>query len=228
MAVGLLGGLIAVVAGGGGDEPSDTSVGATNSGILNPKPVGQVDAGGEEPPAEPSPTEAPAAEPTPAPETQQPAPAGAVNVNGVDVVLSGDWELIGDVDSDNALFGDDDGSYVSVLTGAVDPTYDAASLLSENTDFFVGGENYSNVSLTAISPLDLFGSMVSGAVVTYTATWVDTQGSMPLRGAIWAVIRQDGAALILSAEHGPAGEWDASTDAWAPVIDGTVGQFAGS
>lgn len=221
---GLAGGLVAVVAGGGDDATSSSQAPATNTGILDPKPVGSIDA----PSSETTPTDAPSEEPTeePVPQTEEPQPAAdGVTVGGVTVALPDGWSVMGDVGSDNAAFTDEGGSWVYVLTGTVDPTTDAGGLLTGNLDYFVGGDNYSQVKVGDVAPLDPFGSMVSGATVEYRATWVDAQGSMPLRGAIWAAVRQDGTALIMSAEHAPPDGWDASADAWGPVVDGTFNQF---
>ena len=224
---GLAGGLVAVVAGGGDDGASSSQAPATNTGILDPKPVGSIDA----PSSEPTPSEAPTEQPTeePVPQSEEPQPAAdGVTVGGVTVALPDGWSVMGDVGSDNAAFTDEDGSWVYVLTGTVDPTTDAGALLTGNLDYFVGGDNYSQVKVGDVAPLDPFGSMVSGATVDYRATWVDAQGSMPLRGAIWAAVRQDGTALIVSAEHAPPDDWDASAEAWGPVVDGTFNQFGGS
>ena len=245
VAVGLLGGLVGLLAGGSGgnDAPAASGAGTTNSGILDPQPVGQVDTGqpSDQPSDQPSsqPSDQPSEQPTPATpsDTAQPAPdtqpsaggtGGAITVGGIQVVLPDGWSLVGDLGSDNALLADGQGSYVSVLTGVVQPTDDAGSLLANNVDFFVGGENYSDVKVAKVTPIDPFGSVVSGATTGYSATWVDSQGSIPLKGQIWSAIRQDGTALLISAEHGPASEWQSSTDAWAPVINDTFNQFGGS
>lgn len=86
-----------------------------------------------------------------------------------------------------------------------------------------------------IQPVDPFGSVVSAATVEYRATWVDSQGSMPLRGQIWAAVRQDGTALrqdgtalLMSAEHAPPNQWEDSAAAWGPVISETFSQFGAS
>lgn len=229
LAAGVLGGLVAVVAGGGDDESSTAGGTGQNAGILNPKPVGNVEtpappAGEATPTPTPTPETAPTEAPVPTP--VQGSSDGLV-VGTVTIALPSGWSLVGDVGSDNALVTDGAGTYVSILTGVVDPTTDAASLLGDNVGFFVGGDNYSDVSVDPIQPIDPFGSVVSGAVTTYGAVWVDAQGVYPVRGAIWSAVRQDGTALLMSAETAKK-EWDASSGAWGPVVDETYSLFGSS
>lgn len=227
---GLVGGLVAVIF-SDDDAATAEQAPAANTGILDPKPVGSID----QPSAEPeptdaptdTPTDAPTEEPVPVPESEAPVGDG-VNVGGVIVPLPSGWSIMGDVGSDNAAFTDDNGSWVYVLTGTVDPTTDAGGLLSDNLDYFIGGDNYSQVELGTLAPLDPFGSVVSAATADYRATWVDSQGSMPLRGAIWAAVRQDGTAVIVAAEHAPPKEWDASAESWGAVVNNTFNQFGSS
>ncbi len=76
-----------------------------------------------------------------------------------------------------------------------------------------------------MSPLQPFGSLVSIAVMDYQALWVDAQGSLPLYGQMYVGIRQDGTSLVMTAEHSPPEEFDASGTSWGPIIDDTFNAF---
>ena len=129
----------------------------------------------------------------------------------------------GDID---VLLGDDNGSWVYAIVGQEDPSTDAGALLSQIVTDILPAENYSQLELSPVSPIQPFGSMVSAAVVDYQALWVDSQGSMPLYGQLFVGIRQDGASLVMSAEHNPPEDFEASYDSWGPVVDGAYNAFA--
>ena len=50
---------------------------------------------------------------------------------------------------------------------------------------------------------------------------------MPLQGLLICAVRQDGTALIITAEHAPPDEFKDSSDSWAPVVNATLGLFGG-
>jgi hypothetical protein len=117
---------------------------------------------------------------------------------------------------------------VYALTGVVDPTSDAASLLDSNRDRFLPGDYYSQLATSDITPLNPFGSVVSIAAMDYEGLWVDNQGSTPVYGRIYAAVRQDGTALMLGVEHTPPEDFESSADSWGQVVDGAYGVFGGS
>ncbi len=70
--------------------------------------------------------------------------------------------------------------------------------------------------------------MVSIAGMQYRATWADQQAAVPLQGLLICAVRQDGTAVIITAEHAPPDEFEDSTASWAPVVNATLGLFGGS
>jgi hypothetical protein len=65
---------------------------------------------------------------------------------------------------------------------------------------------------------------LSIAYITFSATYVDTQGSAPDAGAMWVAVRQDGAVMIATADSMPPEKF--GTGVWKPVIDGAFNSFA--
>lgn len=220
--VGGIGGLIGAMAGGGDDKQNVAGPGEGGSGILNPTPIENTDPTPAETPAEP-------AEPTPAETSPPPPPPPAgdgVSLGGVVTVpVPSGWSVLGQGDVD-LLMGDDKGSWVYAVIGQQDPSTDAGSFLSQVLPEILPAENYSQLELSAVSPIQPFGSMVSAAVIDYRALWVDSQGSLPLYGQMYVGIRQDGATLIMTAEHSPPKEFQASAASWAQIIDGAYSAFA--
>jgi len=244
VAVGAIGGIGAAVLGGddaeafssststegaGTTEP-DEDVLPSGGGILDPTPIGSAT---PEPGASDSaePTEEPTTEPTEAP-TEGPSPtlgpepsADVVTIgNGVQVAVLPGWEVVGQGDSD-VLLADGQNSYVYALTGTVNPAADAASVISGSLDSVLPKQTYTQLRKTEIAPLQAFGSVVSIAAMQYQATWVDQQASVPLQGLLICAIRQDGTAIIITAEHAPPDEFKQSSDSWAPVVNATLGLF---
>jgi hypothetical protein len=226
---GLLGGIVGLTLGGGDDDSSPAAGSDGNgSGILNPTPVGSVDQPPEpdgENPAEPDPAE-PDIPDVPAP-VDEPADTGGdmVTIGAVLIPVPDGWEVQGDPGDYDVNLAGEDGTWVYALTGTVDPTSDAGSVLSGTLDSLVPSDNYSQLELSAIEPLDPFGSVVSGAVMDYSGLWVDTQGSTPVSGRIYAAIRQDGTALLMSFEHSPPDEFDSSMATWGPLLEETFSLF---
>lgn len=219
--VGGIGGLIGAMAGGGDDKQEVAAPGEGGSGILNPTPVGNTNPAPEE---TTEPTE-PAPQPTEA--EPPPPPAGdGVSLGGVATLpLPSGWSVLGQSDTD-ALLTDDQNTWVYGVVGQQDPSTDAGALLSQVISQVLPSENYSQLQLGEVSPIQPFGSMVSAAVVDYQALWVDSQGSMSVYGQVYVGIRQDGASLILTAEHTPPEEFEQSYSSWGPVIDGAFQAFA--
>lgn len=239
VAIGLLGGVGALVLGGGGDEKKVTTVSpeTNNTGILNPSPIGsaspQPDPGLPTPtdptPTAPTPTPEPTPTPTPEP-TPEPPPAGdTVTIgNGVQIVLPDTWQVAGSPGESSVNMSDGNGTYLFALTGTDNPSTDAGSIISGNLESLLPSSNYSQVKMSDISPLEPFGSVVSFAVLDYKALWVDSQGSTPLYGQIYAAVRQDGTVLIINPEHSPPDEYEASYSSWGPVLENSFNLFGSS
>jgi len=110
-----------------------------------------------------------------------------------------------------------------------DPSGDAGLLISDNLEGLLPPENYTQLRVSDIAPIEPFGSVVSVAYMTYDAIWVDSQGSISIGGQIYAGIRQDGTALIVLVEHVPAQELfdDTVFEQLAVVVNETFGRFGG-
>jgi len=245
VAVGALGGLGAVVFGGDeSDDLSSASTGGTgepdedvspsgDGGILNPTPLGSATpepSTSEEPTPTAEPTEEPPADlPTegPAPTLDPTSDTDVVTIGtGVQVPVLPGWEVVGQGDTD-VLLGDGENSFVYAVTGTVDPSSDAASVISASMDNILPRQSYTQLKKTDISPLQAFGSVVSIAGMQYRATWTDQQASVPLQGLLICAVRQDGTAVILTAEHAPPEDFEQSVESWAPVVNGTLDLFGG-
>ena len=144
--------------------------------------------------------------------------------NGVQVPVLPGWQVFGQGDSD-ALLGDNQNSFVYAVTGTVDPSADAASVIAASLDSILPKGTYTQLRKTDITPLQAFGSVVSMAGMQYQATWTDQQASVPLQGLLICAVRQDGTAVIITAEHAPPDEFEASAESWAPVVNATLGLF---
>jgi hypothetical protein len=127
--------------------------------------------------------------------------------------------------SSDVLLGDGNNSYVYAVTGTVDPSADAASVIAASLDSILPKQNYTQLRKTDIAPLQAFGSVVSIAAMQYQATWTDQQASVPLQGLLIGAIRQDGTAIIITAEHAPPEDFNDSSESWAPVLNATLGLF---
>ena len=247
VAVGALGGLGAVVFGGdesedlssastgGRGEPGEDVSPSSEGGILNPTPLGSAtpEPGATDEPTESTePTEEPSATDLP---TEGPAPTldptsdtDVVTIGtGVQVPVLDGWEVVGQGDTD-VLLGDGDNSFVYAVTGTVDPSTDAASVISASMDNILPKQSYTQLKKTDIAPLQAFGSVVSIAGMQYRATWTDQQASVPLQGLLICAVRQDGTAIIMTAEHAPPGEFEDSATSWAPLVNATLGLFGAS
>jgi hypothetical protein len=130
----------------------------------------------------------------------------------------------GDVD---VLLGDGQNSFVYAVTGTVDSSTDAASVIAASVESILPQQTYTQFRQTDIASLESFGSVVSMAGMQYQATWTDQQASVPLQGLLICAVRQDGTAVIITAEHAPPEEFDESVESWAPVVNGTLGLFGG-
>ena len=148
-----------------------------------------------------------------------------VSIGSVLIPVLAGWEVQGDPSENDVNLSAEDGTWVYALTGTVDATTDAGSALSGTLDSLLPADSYSQLEQSAIEPIDPFGSVVSGAVMDYSALWVDTQGSTPVYGRIYAAIRQDGTALIMSFEHSPPEEFESSMATWGPLLEETFSLF---
>lgn len=231
VAIGLLGGIAAIVLGGGDDQGKVTTVSPeiNNTGILNPSPIGS--ASPQPDPGLPTPTDPTPTAPSPTPEpTPEPPPAGdSVTIgNGVQIFLPDTWQIAGDPGESSVNMSDGNGTYLYALTGTDNPSTDAGSIISGNLESLLPSSNYSQVKMSDISPLEPFGSVVSFAVLDYKALWVDSQGSTPLYGQIYAAVRQDGTVLVINPEHSPPDEYEASYSSWGPVLENSFNAFGSS
>ena len=248
VAVGALGGIGAAVFGGDeGDEFSSSTGGSAQpgedvtpdaggtegGGILDPSPIGSATpepsasaSASDQPsdqPSESSPTDLPTDGTSP---TLEPEPTGDLVTigNGVQVAVLPGWQVAGQGDSD-VLLGDGNNSFVYAVTGTVDPSTDAASVIAASLDNILPKQSYTQLRKTDIAPLQAFGSVVSMAGMQYRATWTDQQASVPLQGLLICAVRQDGTAIILTAEHAPPNEFEDSAASWGPVLNATLGLF---
>ncbi len=202
-------------------------------GILDPDPVGSAepdaDGSGEESSAEPS------IAPDDSAHSLVGGGSGAVDTsedvvtigNGVQVPVLPGWQVIGQGDVD-VLLGDGQNSFVYAVTGTVDPSTDASSVIAASLEGILPQTTYTQFQQTDIVPLESFGSVVSMAGLQYRAIWTDQQASVPLQGLLICAIRQDGTAVIITAEHAPPEEFEQSVESWAPVVNGTLGLFGGA
>lgn len=233
VAVGVLGGLVGMLLGGGDDSKVETTASAPQgSGVLDPAPVDSTDpaptdpstGATEEPTPDPSPTE----EPTPEPDTDPaPAPSGDAVVLGgnVTVPVPTGWKVFGSDDTSIAMGKDSD--FVYAVVGTVEPSSDAGQVLINSLETVLPSEQYPDLETSDVQPQQPGGSIVSLALLEYEATWTDGQGSLPVHGAVFSAIRQDGTALIILGEHSPPKQF---MDAWPTlkaVIDPVLLGFAG-
>jgi hypothetical protein len=236
VAVGAIGGVAALLL-GGGDEPKPSAEQPQTSGVLDPTPVSNTDSPSpspsptEEPTEEPSPTESASPEPTPTPTpepspTPEPQPDGdTVTIGeGVQVVVPDGWEVLGQGETDVAL-ADKHDNWVYAVTGTVKPSAQAANVLRNSIDNVLPPDNYTQREFSDVITLQPYGSVVSVVAINYTATWVDSQASIPLFGTMFAAVRQDGTALIMTGEHSPPDEYADNVERLAAVIDTTLGAF---
>lgn len=239
VAVGALGGIVGLVAGGGDSTsaPKPNQQPQAGSGVLNPAPVGSTDpatpTGSAEPTTEPAPTESPSpteaettAAPTPTPTPEPPPPSGdsVTLANGVQVVVPAGWTVQGSDDTQVAM-GDGDSNFVYAVVGQVKPSADAGSVLSKSLENVLPPDLYTQLQTSDIYAGTPYGSVTSIASIDYTAIWADPQAAIPLYGRLITVVRQDGTALIITAEHTPPETFEDALDQLAEVVDPTLTAF---
>jgi hypothetical protein len=229
--VGLLGGLGAVVFGGGekDDDVSTSEAKGNGSGILDPEPIGTATPQ-PDPTATAEPTETPAVDPTPTPDPTEAPPVNGETVSigsGVQIFVPSGWEVAGSGKDDVGL-SDGKGSWAYALTGVDDPSVEASSVLNANLNLMLPGENYSQLKKSDVRPLEAFGSVVSVAVMDYEALWVDAQSSITLHGQVYVAVREDGVVLLISVEHSPPGDFESSIGEWGQVVDNSFNLLGGS
>lgn len=229
VAVGALGGVVGLVAGGGDeDTPSPSAQPEAGTGVLNPAPVGSAD---PVTPSEPDPTTeeseapAPSPEPEPAPEPEPVSSGDAVTLlNGVLVAVPAGWEVQGTSETDVSM-GDGNGNFVYAVVGQVKPSADAGSVLNNSLESVLPPDLYTQLEMSEISPVGPFGSVTSIVSMDYRAVWADPQAAIPLYGRVYAAVRQDGMAIIIAAEHSPPEDFEANLDALAEVLNPTINTF---
>ncbi|GEP36096.1 hypothetical protein NSZ01_38640 [Nocardioides szechwanensis] len=238
VAVGALGGIGALVFGGGDDEDKPSAGSDQNSGILDPKPVGSASPAPTEPaeptdPAEPTepaePTPTPEPEPEPEPPVDPPAGGGGLVTlpgNGLQVYVPPGWEA-GDPGQFAVQMIDGEGAYAFVLTGQGDPSLESGSLIQQNLDAMLPPSSYT-YELSNPQPANPSGSIVSVASVDYDGTYVDSQSSLPVTGRIFGAVRSDGAGMLILIEHGSIEDYNASGEAFNALLNETFALFGGS
>ena len=80
--------------------------------------------------------------------------------NGVQVAVLPGWQVFGQ-DESAVLLGDNQNSFVFAVTGTVDPSADAASVIQGSLDSILPPSTYTQFRQTDITPLQAFGSVVS-------------------------------------------------------------------
>ena len=142
------------------------------------------------------------------------------------VPVPSDWQVFGSDDTGVAMGKDND--FVYAVVGTVKPSADAGQVLSNSLESVLPPEQYPDLRTSDVLPQQAAGSVVSFAMLEYEATWTDGQGTVPVHGAVFGAVRQDGTALILLGEHSPPEEF---ADAWPTlqaVLDPILLGFAGS
>jgi hypothetical protein len=234
VAVGALGGIGALVFGGGGDEEDKPSASSgQNSGILDPKPVGSASPAPTEPTVPAEPTEPAEPTPTPEPEPNPPTdpPAGngdfvTLPGNGLQVYVPPGWSA-----DDPGQFAvqlvDGDGAYAFVLSGSGDASLESGALINQNLDAMLPPSSYT-YELSNPQPHNPSGSIVSVASVDYDGTYVDSQSSLPVTGRIFGAVRSDGTVLLVLVEHGSLDGYNASSGDYDALLNETFSAFGGS
>jgi hypothetical protein len=142
------------------------------------------------------------------------------------VEIPAPWELTWLHDNGTeASFSSGAGDFVYIAAGIVqDPARGAAAYVPEILDRYLPPEYYTQRELGEVQVQEPFGSLSSMASIPYRALWVDSQSSFPVRGNLWMVIRQDGKAVVMTAESTPEEQFAAG--AWRAIVDPTVNSFA--
>ena len=210
--IGALGGIGAAIFGG---DDEDAFTDTTTGGTVEPGEEVTPEPDGGHPLAEPDrlgharaqrrdravadaePSPLPTDEATP---TLDPEPGGDVVTigNGVQVPVLPGWQVFGQGDSD-VLLGDNQNSFVYAITGTVDPSADAASVIAASIDSILPKQTYTQLRKTDIAPLQAFRVRGVRRRHAYQATWTDQQAG-PLQGLLICAVRQDGTALIITAD----------------------------
>lgn len=180
-------------------------------------------------------TPGPGETPTPAPEETVPvdptAPADPLEESAA-TLFDGDlsvtvvppWEVRMN-DDNEVLLGDGSGGVVYGLSGTTDIGTTAESLLATVQPDILSPENYTQLTTTSAIVQAGFGSVTGIAYIGYGGMYTDAQGTYEVWGDLWVAVRNDGAALALTAEYAPPEGFDG--EGWRPVIEGTLRTFAG-
>jgi hypothetical protein len=163
------------------------------------------------------------------------APAASANdqyeslSSGVQFFVPAGWHVTlqeGDV----AYLRDEEGSYAFILSDDVDPAIPATTILADNIDVLLPPDGYTQRQVDDVrlwGDGEPFGSVVSSALVTYSALWVDSQGSADIVGSIFLGVRSDGRMLVTLIEHIPPEEWDAAFEKTFTIVYNSMSRFAG-
>ena len=140
------------------------------------------------------------------------------------MVVPAGWTVQGSDDTQVAM-GDGDSNFVYAVVGQVKPSADAGSVLSKSLENVLPPDLYTQLQTSDIYAGTPYGSVTSIASIDYTAIWADPQAAIPLYGRLITVVRQDGTALIITAEHTPPETFEDALDQLAEVVDPTLTAF---
>ena len=226
VAIGALGGIGAAIFGGDDEDAfTDTTTGGPSSrarrsrrsptaGILSPSPIGSATPEPSDGPSRRRPRSPRRSRPTrrPRPSTRSPAVTWSPSATASRCRCSPAGRSTARATA--TLLGDNQNSFVYAITGTVDPSADAASVIAASIDSILPKQTYTQLRKTDIAPLQAFGSVVSVAAMQYQATWIDQQ-AVPLQGLLICAVRQDGTAPHHH-RRAPADEFKDSSESWAP------------
>jgi hypothetical protein len=145
--------------------------------------------------------------------------------NGVRIFVPKGWTVYSK-DAANINFTDDNGSYAYAYSGGgFDPSSSAAEVVFDNLDGILPPDSYTDRTVSEFMPWgEPFGTVLSVGWLEYHATWVDSQGSQPIIGQIYAGVRQDGTVLIHLLEHLPPEGFNAAFEN-VPIVWPTFERF---
>jgi hypothetical protein len=111
------------------------------------------------------------------------------------------------------------------------PNADAAGLITANFSNFISEEHgYTDIQTAPASGPKVLQppagtSIMSFAVLSYSATYTDQQGAVPVIGNLYIAVRTSGLILVLNPETSAVEDWDGHVQYWAPIWAGALGSF---
>lgn len=228
--IGLVGGLVAVL-GGGGVLYALTRDSGPDPVPSNPPPVTSTP-----PPVETTPPTTAPPETTVPPETTPPTtsptdgpPEGetVTLAEAVTFTVPPEWniQVVGDGE---AIFLSTSGAFMYAEVYQPGPAADGAVESLEAADLILTEENgYSNVQRGETVTFQPDAAIVSRGDISYHALWTGTQGSYAVEGVILVMVRQDGTGLVVQIETGD-GRFSEDESIWLPVWQSLYSGFRGS